>query len=64
MSYATNPQSQVFEVQGMYFLVVDGIWFTSESPTGPWNAATQNPRSGLYNSTVFSRAQRHLCAGI
>ncbi len=45
MSYATNTQSQVIEVAGTYFLVVDGIWFSSNSPTGPWSAATQIPEA-------------------
>lgn len=43
MSYAVNTQSQVILVAGKYFLVVDGVWFTSDSATGPWVPATQIP---------------------
>lgn len=45
MSYAVNTQSQVILVSGKYFLVVDGVWFTSDTANGPWVPATQVPET-------------------
>jgi uncharacterized protein YraI len=43
LTYAVNTESQVIKVQDRYFLVADGIWFVSDSPTGPWSPATDIP---------------------
>jgi uncharacterized protein YraI len=59
MSYAVNTESQVIQVEDKYFLVYDGIWFVSDSPEGPWIAASEvpdtiydiPPSSPVYNTT-------------
>lgn len=43
LAYAVNTEAQVIQVQDKYFLVADGIWFVSDSPTGPWAPATRIP---------------------
>jgi len=59
MQYATNTKSQVINYKDQYYLVKDGVWFVSSSPTGPWVVAdavppeiyTIPPSSPLYNVT-------------
>lgn len=59
MSYAVNTEAQIIQVEDKYFLVYDGIWFTSDNPDGPWFAATAvpdtiydiPPSSPVYNTT-------------
>ncbi|MBL4767598.1 MAG: SH3 domain-containing protein, partial [Rhodobacteraceae bacterium] len=59
MSYAVNTEAQVIQVEDKYFLVYDGIWFVSDTPEGPWIAASEipdtiydiPPSSPVYNTT-------------
>ncbi len=43
VSYATNTPNDVLKVGERYFLCLNGVWFVSGSPTGPWNAADKVP---------------------
>ncbi|MGI9389006.1 MAG: SH3 domain-containing protein [Boseongicola sp.] len=43
LTYAANTGDPVIEVSGRYFVVIDGIWFVSDSPEGPWSVATDVP---------------------
>jgi hypothetical protein len=43
MSYALNSTEPVILVAGKYFTVIDGIWFVSDSPDGPFEIATSVP---------------------
>ncbi|MFT5343190.1 MAG: hypothetical protein ACI9BH_002409 [Paracoccaceae bacterium] len=59
MAYAVNTEAQVIQVEDNYFLVYDGIWFVSDTPEGPWIAASVvpdtiydiPPSSPVYNTT-------------
>lgn len=43
MSYAVNTSSTVIKYRNSYFLVENGVWFQSGSPSGPWEVSTQRP---------------------
>ncbi|MCJ7815982.1 MAG: hypothetical protein MUP31_08030, partial [Xanthomonadales bacterium] len=43
VSYALNTGAQVLEVNGQYYAVDNGVWFTSASATGPWVVADKIP---------------------
>ena len=41
VSYAINSPNDVFLVSGLYYALVDGVWFVGSAPTGPWAVATE-----------------------
>jgi len=43
VSYAVNTGAQVLEVNGRYYAVDNGVWFTSAAATGPWVVADEIP---------------------
>lgn len=43
MDYAVNSQSSVIRYNGRYYAVDKGVWFVSDSPTGPWQVSTERP---------------------
>jgi hypothetical protein len=43
MQYAVNTPGSVIRYKNMYYTVDNGVWFESNSPTGPWTVATQRP---------------------
>ncbi len=43
MQYAVNTPSTVLKDHDKYYTVDNGVWFTADSPTGPWSVATQRP---------------------
>lgn len=43
MDYAVNTSATVIRYKRKYFLVDNGVWFQSASPTGPWAASTVRP---------------------
>ena len=46
LSYAKNTATPVIQVsQNKYFSVVNGVWFKSSSPSGPWRVAAKIPSS-------------------
>jgi len=45
LSYAVNTGDPVIEVNGRYFVVIDGVWFESDNPEGPWSVATNVPEA-------------------
>lgn len=60
VSYAVNTAAQVLQINGAYYAVDDGVWFTSSSATGPWAVADDipdeeiqkiPPSSPVYNTT-------------
>lgn len=59
LSYATNTTDTVIKVEDRYFLLQDGVWFTADSPNGPWQLAREVPEaiyqippsSPVYNAT-------------
>lgn len=43
VQYATNTSSAVFLVNGAYYCCEGGVWYTSNSPSGPWSYCTNVP---------------------
>lgn len=43
MQYALNTPSSVIRYKGVYYCVENGVWFESNSATGPWQVAVQRP---------------------
>jgi len=41
VSYAINSPNDVFLVSGLYYALVDGVWFVGSTPTGPWAVAAE-----------------------
>jgi hypothetical protein len=63
MSYATNTQDKVIKVGDVYYLCLQGVWFMSPNPQGPWTTAksvpqeiyTIPPSSPVYNVTYVTQ---------
>lgn len=64
LSYATNTTSKVIKVSdNSYYFCLQGIWFVSSSPEGPWQTAksvpeviyTIPPSSPVYNVTYVTQ---------
>jgi hypothetical protein len=63
LSYATNTAQKVIQVGDVYYLCLQGIWFFSASPQGPWQTAqsvpqviyTIPPSSPVYNVTYVTQ---------
>jgi hypothetical protein len=43
LSYAVNTAERVIRVDNLYYLCLQGVWFYSSSPTGPWTTAPSVP---------------------
>ena len=63
LHYVTNTSQKVIRVDDRYYLCLDGIWFVSTSPQGPWQTAksvpqaiyTIPPGSPVYNVTYVTQ---------
>ncbi len=63
LSYATNTAQKVIQVGDLYYLCLQGIWFMSTTPQGPWQTAqtvpqviyTIPPSSPVYNVTYVTQ---------
>lgn len=63
MSYATNTPNRVIQVGAVYYLCLNGVWFMSNTPNGPWQAAPSVPpaiytipaNSPVYNVTYVTQ---------
>ncbi|MGD0949789.1 MAG: hypothetical protein ABSA52_20470 [Candidatus Binatia bacterium] len=63
LSYATNTPDKVIKVGDVYYLCLQGVWFMSVSPQGPWKTApsvpkeiyTIPPSSPVYNVTYVTQ---------
>src|SRR6266568_4129174 len=64
MEYATNTQDKVIKVGDVYYLCLQGVWFMSPNPQGPWTTAksvpqeiyTIPPSSPVYNVTYVTQS--------
>ena len=64
MEYATNTLDKVIKVGDVYYLCLQGVWFMSSSPNGPWTTATSVPQeiysippsSPVYNVTYVTQS--------
>jgi hypothetical protein len=63
MQYATNTADKVIQVGDVYYLCLQGVWFMSTSPQGPWTTASSVPQviytippsSPVYNVTYVTQ---------
>ena len=63
LSYATNTTDKVIKVGDVYYLCLQGIWFMSTTPQGPWKTAPSVPQqiytipasSPVYNVTYVTQ---------
>ena len=63
LQYATNTTDKVIQVGNAYYLCLQGVWFMSATPQGPWTTAgsipeviyTIPPSSPVYNVTYVTQ---------
>src|SRR5882724_11748368 len=63
MAYATNTRDKVIQLEGIYYLCLQGVWFMSPNPQGPWTTAKSVPQeiytipssSPVYNLTYVTQ---------
>ena len=63
LQYATNTPDKVIQVGDVYYLCLQGVWFMSTTPSGPWTTAnsvpqviyTIPPSSPVYNVTYVTQ---------
>jgi hypothetical protein len=63
MEYATNTRDKVIKVGDVYYLCLQGVWFMSPNPSGPWTTCTSVPQqiytipssSPVYNVTYVTQ---------
>ncbi len=63
LQYATNTPDKVIQVGDVYYLCLQGVWFMSTTPTGPWTTASSVPQviytippsSPVYNVTYVTQ---------
>ena len=63
MEYATNTQDKVIELEGTYYLCLQGVWFMAPTPTGQWTTCMSVPQeiytipssSPVYNVTYVTQ---------
>ena len=63
LQYATNTPDKVIQVGNVYYLCLQGVWFTSTTAQGPWTTApsvpqviyTIPPSSPVYNVTYVTQ---------
>lgn len=64
LQYATNTTDKVIQVGDVYYLCLQGVWFMSTTPQGPWTTASSVPQviytippsSPVYNVTYVTQA--------
>ena len=64
LQYATNTADKVMKVGDVYYLCMQGVWFMSPNPTGPWATANSVPKeiyaippsSPVYNVTYVTQS--------
>jgi hypothetical protein len=63
MQYATNTADKVIRVGDVFYLCLQGVWFISTTPNGPWTTASSVPQviysippsSPVYNVTYVTQ---------
>src|SRR5215471_3830249 len=63
MQYATNTADKVIELDGTYYLCLQGVWFMAPTATGPWSTCMSVPTeiytipssSPVYNVTYVTQ---------
>jgi hypothetical protein len=64
VAYAVNTGAQVLEIDGRYYAVDNGVWFSSASAAGPWIVADAVPSSQIAeippSSPVYNTTHVHI----
>jgi hypothetical protein len=47
VSYATNTGAQVLRIDGVFYAVDNGVWYTSKNAAGPWTVADKIPQDEI-----------------
>ena len=63
MAYATNTRDKVIQLEGIYYLCLQGVWFMAPDPNGPWTTCMSVPQeiytipssSPVYNVTYVTQ---------
>ena len=63
LAYASNTPDKVIKVGDVYYLLLQGVWFMSTTPQGPWQTAPSVPKeiyaippsSPVYNVTYVTQ---------
>ncbi|MES2220707.1 MAG: hypothetical protein V4587_07045 [Acidobacteriota bacterium] len=63
LQYATNTADKVIQVGDVFYLCLQGVWFISTTPNGPWTTASSVPQviysippsSPVYNVTYVTQ---------
>ncbi|HMG06821.1 MAG TPA: hypothetical protein VK581_15290 [Chthoniobacterales bacterium] len=63
LSYATNTSDKIIKAGDVYYLCLQGVWFMSPNPNGPWTTAKSVPQeiysippsSPVYNVTYVKQ---------
>ncbi|MDR3738890.1 MAG: hypothetical protein P4L40_07705, partial [Terracidiphilus sp.] len=63
LQYASNTPDKVIQVGDVYYLCLQGVWFMSTTPQGPWTTASSVPQviytippsSPVYNVTYVTQ---------
>jgi hypothetical protein len=63
MTYATNTRDKVIQLEGIYYLCLQGVWFMAPAANGPWTTCmsvpqeiyTIPPSSPVYNVTYVTQ---------
>src|SRR5213075_2827180 len=64
MTYASNTRDKVIQLEGIYYLCLQGVWFMAPDPNGPWTTCMSVPQeiytipssSPVYNVTYVNQA--------
>src|SRR5947207_1878530 len=64
IAYATNTRDKVIQLEGIYYLCLQGVWFMAPAPNGPWTTCmsvpqeiyTIPPSSPVYNVTYVTQS--------
>jgi hypothetical protein len=64
VSYAVNTGAQVLEINGVYYAVDDGVWFSARAATGSWSIADSIPANEIAkipaDSPVYNVTHVHI----
>lgn len=64
VAYAVNTGAQVLKIDGQYYAVDDGVWFTAKAAIGPWIIADSIPTEAIQqippSSPVYNTTYVHI----
>ena len=52
---ASNTDKDIFKIGSLYYMCFQGVWFMSQTPTGPWEVTSSVPQA-IYEIPVSSPA--------